>query len=114
MFWKRFENAIKISSTPAETIALLVPHNPRDKLFPEVFDLGEEKVNVSFLHNWDKNSLVAIQGLPNERTSVNLAALADVAGNTSRPDILVKMQNLIHDLHTLLFYVSSRLSISES
>jgi hypothetical protein len=32
----------------------------RRKLFPEVFDLGEEKVNVSFLHNWDKNSLVAI------------------------------------------------------
>jgi hypothetical protein len=28
VFWKRFENAIKISSTPAETIAFLVPYYP--------------------------------------------------------------------------------------
>src|SRR5205807_2933063 len=81
---------------------------------PEVFDLGEEKVNVSFFHNGNKNSLVGIQGLPDERTSINLTALADVTGNTPRADILVKMQNLIQDFHTLLLYVSSRLSISES
>src|SRR3989442_15721463 len=141
MVWKRFENTVKISSARAETVAFLVPHDPgneqhidsvealgpnklrpgfrnveisRRKLFPEVFELREEKVNVSLLHNGNKNSLVAIQGLPNERTSVSLTALADITGNTSRADILVKMQNLIHDLRTLLFYVSSRLPISKS
>src|SRR5205807_8822911 len=64
--------------------------------------------------NGNKNSLVAIQGLSDERTRVNLATLADVTGNTPRADILVKMQNLIQDFHTLLLYVSSRLSISKS
>jgi hypothetical protein len=118
VFRERFENTVKISSAPAQAVAFLVPYYPRNKhdvdciealwplklglglgdveaswreLFPEIFDLGEEEVNVSFLHNWDKNSLAAIQGLSNERTSVNLAVLADVACNTSRADILVKM-----------------------
>jgi hypothetical protein len=89
---KRFENTVKISSAPAETIALLVPYYPwNDKnidsiealrpnilrswlgnietswseFFPEVFDLGEEEVNVSFLYNRDKNMLVSIQGFSN-------------------------------------------------
>jgi len=141
VFGKRFKNAVKISSAPAEAIAFLVPHNPgneqnidsieglgpkmlwlrfgnieatRCELFSKVFDLGEEEVNVSFLYNRDKNSLVAIQGLSNQRASINFAILADIACNTSRPNVLVKMQNLIHDLHALLFYVSSRLSISKA
>jgi hypothetical protein len=84
---KHFENTVKISSAPTETIAFLVPYYPwneknidsiearRSKilrfrlrnietssreLFPEVFDLGEEEVNVSFLYNRDKNTFVRI------------------------------------------------------
>jgi len=134
MFRERLEDAVKVSSAPAEAVAFLVPYYPGNEhyvnciktlrteiflsgfgnveasggeLLPEVFDLGEEEVNVSFLYNRDQNSLVAIQGFPNKRTSVNLASLADVAGNASRTDIFVKMENLIHDLHTLLFNVST-------
>jgi hypothetical protein len=141
MFRERFENAVKISSAPAETVALLVPHDSRNeqnvdsieafrsnnlrsgfgnietsrrKVLPKVFDLGEEEVNVSFLYNRDKDSLVSVQGLSNQRASINLTVLADIAGNTSRPDILVKMQNLISNFHALLLYVSSRLSISKA
>jgi len=141
MFWERLEDAVKVSSAPAEAVAFLVPYYPGNEhyvnciktlrteiflsgfgnveasggeLLPEVFDLGEEEVNVSLLHNRDENTLVAIQRLPNEGTSVNLAALVDIAGNTSRPDILVKVQNLIHDFHTLLFNVSNRLSVPKS
>src|SRR2546426_4345350 len=122
MVWKRFENTVKISSAPAETVAFLVPHDPgneqhidsvealgpnklrpgfrnveisRRKLFPEVFELREEKVNVSFLHNGNKNSLVAIQGFPNERTSVNLASLADVASNTDRKSTRLNSSHLV-------------------
>jgi hypothetical protein len=141
VFWKRFENPVKISSAPAETVAVFVPRYPwneqnidniktfrpkelrprfgnietsRREVFPEVFELREEEVNVSFLYNRDKNSFAAIQGFSNQRASINLTILADVAGNPSRADILVKMQNLICDLHALLFNVSSRLSISEA
>jgi len=136
---KHFENAIKISPAPAETIAFLVPYycrNEKDidcikafwpqilwlrfrnietsrcELFPKVFDLGEEEVNVSLLYNWDENSPFAIQGLSNQRPGIDFTILADIAGDSSRAYILVKMQNLIHNLHALLFYVSNRLSIS--
>jgi len=89
---KRFENTVKISSAPAETIALLVPHYPWNEenidgieafgpkilrswlwnmetsgrqFFPKVFDFGEKEVNISFLYNRDENALVSIQGFPN-------------------------------------------------
>jgi hypothetical protein len=141
VYRERFENTVKISSPPAETVALLVPHDrgneqninsikalgpkilqlglgnietSRRELFPKILDLREEEVNVSLLYNGDKNSLVAIQGLSNQRTSINFTVFADIAGNTSRADVFVKMQNLICDLHALLFNVSSRLSISEA
>jgi hypothetical protein len=80
VFWERFEDAVKVSSAPTEAVAVLIPHYPwnehevdniealwpqkflfgfgnveapRGKFFPEVIDLGEEEVNVSFLHNGD-------------------------------------------------------------
>jgi len=92
VFWERFENTVKVSSAPSETIAFLVPYYPwneknvdgveafrpkilwswlgntetsRREFFPEVFDLGEEEVNVSFLYNRDENALVSIQGFSN-------------------------------------------------
>src|SRR5260370_41631493 len=75
---KRFENTIKISSTPAETIAFLVPHYPwneknihgveafRPKVLrsllgdietswqqflPKLLGLAEDKFNRSLLYN---------------------------------------------------------------
>ena len=89
---KRFENAVKISSAPSKTIALLVPHYPwneknincieafgskilwswlrnieapRGEFFPDILDLGEEEINISFLNNRDKNTLVSLQGSSN-------------------------------------------------
>ncbi|HWY28601.1 MAG TPA: hypothetical protein VNW25_05015 [Candidatus Sulfotelmatobacter sp.] len=138
---KRFENAIKISSAPAETVAFLVPYYAwyekdvngveafwpkvlglrlrnieisRREFFPEVFELGEEEVNVSFLHNRNKNPPVAIQGLSDQRPSIDLTTLADVACYTPRADILIEMQDLIHYLHALLFYISNRLPFPEA
>ena len=78
MLRKRLEDAIKISSAPAEPVALLIPHYPwnenyvdpvealwsqklwlgfgnveasRRELFSEVLDLGEKEVNISFLYD---------------------------------------------------------------
>jgi hypothetical protein len=92
VFRERFENTVKISSAPTETVAVFVPRYPwneqnidsiktfrpkelwprfgnietsRREVSPEVFELREEEVNVSFLYNRDKNSLVAIQGFSN-------------------------------------------------
>jgi hypothetical protein len=31
MLWERFENAVKVSSAPAEAIPLFVPYDPRNE-----------------------------------------------------------------------------------
>jgi hypothetical protein len=134
MFWELLENAVEISSAPSEAIPLFVPNYSwyehdvdsiealrpqklrlglgnieasRRKLLPKVLDLGKKEINISFLYNRDQNPLVAIQRLPDQLASVDLAVLANIAGDTSRANILVKMHDLVHDFHALLFNVSN-------
>jgi len=134
VFWELFENAVEISSAPSEPIPLFVPNYSwyehdvdsiealrpqklrlglwnieasRRKLLPKILDLGKKEINVSFLYNRDKDPLVTIQRLPDQLASVDLAVLANIAGNTSRANILVKMHDLVHDFRALLFNVSN-------